>query len=188
METEKVMQKFYLQREQALLLIIDIQEKLFKAMDNQDRLLHQTNLLVQVARAMNLPVIVTEQNPRGLGPTLDNINLQKMKVKKVKKMTFSAATSELLEELKILGKKQIIIVGIEAHVCVFQTVRDLQKLGYQCYLVADAVDSRTSLNYALAIDMMREIGAVITSAEMVTFDLLHEAGTSEFKEILPWVK
>jgi len=182
------MDKFYLQKDRALLLIIDIQEKLFVAMAHQDRLLKQTNILLQVARTLNLPVIVTEQNPRGLGPTLESVDLTGLDLAKFEKMTFTAATPELLGELKRRGRDQIIVTGIEAHVCVFQTVRDLQREGYQCYLVADAVDSRTDLNCQTAINLLREMGVVITSAELATFDLLHIAGTPEFKQILRWVK
>ena len=182
------MEKYYINKEDALLLVIDIQKKLFPAMANQERLRRQTNLLLQLARVLELPVVVTEQNPKGLGPTIDSLEMAGLPVETVTKMTFSAAVPELLAVLASHKRKQIIVVGIETHVCVFQTVRDLQRQGYQCYLVSDAADSRTELNYRTALDLMREMGAVITSAEIVTFDLLGRAGTPEFKQILTKVK
>lgn len=169
-------------------MVIDIQEKLFPAIANQERLLKQTNLLLQLARILNLPVVVTEQNTRGLGPTIDSVDLKGLNVEKIAKMTFSAVTPDLLGVLAKYQKNQIIVLGIEAHVCVFQTVRDLQKRGYQCYLAVDAVDSRSAGNYHCALELMREMGAVLTSAEIVIFDMLGAAGTPEFKQILTWLR
>ena len=180
--------KYYLRPEQSLVLVVDIQEKLFPAVANPYRVLRQTNLLLHAARTFQLPVVVTEQNPAGLGPTLDTVDLKGLNMVKLDKMTFSAVTPKLLEVLRSYGKKQIIVAGIETHVCVLQTVRDLQREGYQCYLAADAVDSRTELNYRCALELMREMGAVITSAEIITFDLLQTAEIPEFKVMLRRIK
>jgi nicotinamidase-related amidase len=105
------------------------------------------------------------------------------------KMHFSCGCDpEFVKALDATGKKQVIVVGIESHVCVFQTVRDLLEKGYQVFLCADAVTSRLEEHRRIAIEQMRDMGAIVTSTETCIFDLLHVAGTAEFKKVSALVK
>lgn len=182
------MEKYYLKPETCVLLVIDIQEKLLPAMRCQERLIKNTNLLLETARTLQIPVYLTEQYVKGLGPTVKELDFSGLKVSRLEKMTFSAALPQLLDFLQELSRPQVIVAGIETHVCVYQTTRDLLRRGYQCHVVADAVDSRFELNYTNALELLREQGAVITNTETVMFDLLHIAGTPEFRRLAPLLR
>lgn len=182
------MEKYYLNGDNCILLVIDIQERLLPAMRCQERLIKNNNLLLATARTLNLPVYLTEQYVRGLGETVKELDFTGLKADKLEKLTFSAVVPELTEWLEKVKRSHIIITGIETHVCVYQTTRDLLRLGYRCHVVKDAVDSRFELNYHNALELLREQGAVITNTETVMFDLLHIAGTPEFKALSPLLK
>lgn len=182
------MEKYYLKREDCILLVIDIQEKLLPAMRCQERLIKNNNLLLATARTLGIPVYLTEQYVRGLGETVKELDFSGLVVNKLEKMTFSAVGPELLAWLEKAKRSHIIVTGIETHVCVYQTTRDLLQLGYQCHLVSDAVDSRFEHNYLNALELMRDQGAVITNTETVMFDLLNIAGTPEFKALAPLLR
>lgn len=181
--------KFFLERDDAVLLIIDIQDKLAPAMTDSARVIGQSAALLQGAVLMDLPVFVTEQYPRGLGKTVEQIN-QHLPTDAVisEKISFDACTEKIRQSLITSGRNQVIIAGMETHVCVYQTVRSLLNEGYEVFLAADAVSSRRQDNRENAIESMRQMGAVISNTETLLFDLLREAGTPLFKQISALIK
>lgn len=182
------MNKYYLQREQALLLIIDMQEKLLAAMKYQDQVVKNTNILLEMSHVLGLPVVVTEQYPQGLGRTVTEIWTNCSDIRLIEKMSFSAYTPELIQFLRDSGRRQIIVAGTETHVCVYQTVRDLLNNGYTVFVCSDAVASRFTLNYYNGLNLMQKMGAVITNTETTLFDFLQVAGTPEFKQLSKLLK
>lgn len=182
------MDKFVLKQDEAVLLVIDIQERLAPVMYSGDQVIDNANILLQVSSTLDIPVIVTEQYPKGLGKTVGSICENLHQAKAFEKSNFSACVTDVLSELNELGRKKIIITGMETHVCVFQSVRDLLALGYEVFVVKDAVSSRTEENYKSGLHLMSQMGAVVTNLETVIFDLLKRAGTPEFKELSKLIK
>lgn len=182
------MHKFTLTKEDSVLLIVDIQEKLAPVMKYKDMVVKNTKILIAAAKEMNIPVIITEQYPKGLGKTVEELDENLNDTTKIEKIQFSACTDELKSHLKELGKKKVIMVGMETHVCVFQTARDLLEDDYHVYVANDGVTSRTKENYLNGIDLMRGMGAVITNTETIVFDLLKESATPEFKVLSKMIK
>jgi nicotinamidase-related amidase len=185
-----VLEKFYLDRDSAVLLVIDVQEKLCKAMDSEvlRQLTGNVSTLLEAAKEMQIPVLVTEQYTRGLGETLPEIR-EKIPVPAVEKMSFSCCGDEaFMNRLKDLGRKQVIVTGMESHVCVLQTVLELLAQGYHVHVVTDAVMSRKKKNWKLGLNMAASAGAVITSTEAALFQLLKVAGTEEFKKLSKLVR
>lgn len=182
------MDKFTLLKEESLLLIIDIQERLAPAMKYGKQVINNTNVLISVAEEMNIPIVVTEQYPKGLGQTISEINDRLGNALKFEKTLFSACTEEVVTALEEAGKRKIIITGMETHVCVFQTVRELIGLGYEVFVVSDGVSSRQKENYRNGLELMKDVGAVITNTETVIFDLMKKAGTPEFKVLSKLIK
>ena len=182
------MNKFTLLKEESLLLIIDIQEKLAPAMKYGKEVIQNTNVLISAAEEMNMPIIVTEQYPKGLGQTVTEINDRLEDALKFEKTMFSACTDEVATALEAEGKKKIIITGMETHVCVFQTARDLIGLGYDVFIVSDGVSSRTKENYRNGLDLIRDMGGVVINTETILFDLMKKAGTPEFKVLSKLIK
>jgi len=179
--------KYKLHKDDTVLVIVDFQEKLMKAMDKKEKVYKNTNLLLALAGQMGIPVVVTEQYPRGLGATVDEIKTNLPEYKYIDKTEFSAY-SGLVDMLKEWGRQTVLITGSETHVCVFQTTRDLVDAGYNVHVVKDAVCSRYKENYLNGLDLMKELGAVVTNTETVLFDLLKVAGSAEFKVISPLLK
>jgi Amidases related to nicotinamidase len=177
---------FELNKDDTVLVIIDLQEKLMKAMSQSEKVYKNTNLLLTAAKAMDIPVIVTEQYPRGLGSTVDEIQANLPEHKYMDKVTFSAF--EGLKELLDEGRRNVLITGSETHICVFQTTRDLVKAGYNVHVVKDAVCSRFKENHQSGLQLMKDVGAVITNTETVLFDLIKVAGSPAFKIISPLLK
>ncbi|NLJ99296.1 MAG: hydrolase [Tissierellia bacterium] len=182
------MDKFTLCREESLLLIIDIQERLAPAMKYEDKVIKNTNVLVSTANEMDIPIVVTEQYPKGLGPTVPEINDELNDAQRFEKILFSACTDQVIKALNKEQRKKIIVVGMETHVCVFQTVRDLLELGYEVFVVCDGVSSRFEENHRNGLDLMKDMGAVISNTETILFDLLKKAGTPEFKVLSRLIK
>lgn len=182
------MEKFILTREEAVLMAIDIQERLAPAMKYGEQVIRKTNTLTSVAKKMGIPIIVTEQYPKGLGKTVSEISSNLETDLIYEKMTFSGYTADVASVLNKLGRIKIIIAGMETHVCVFQTVRDLLSRGYQVFVVGDAVCSRTKENYQNGLSLMSFMGAVVTNTETVVFDLMKEAGTPLFRELSKLIK
>ncbi|MGO1370110.1 MAG: hydrolase [Senegalia sp. (in: firmicutes)] len=182
------MDKFTLEREESVLVIIDIQEKLAPVMDYKDMVVKNTQILIAAAKEMNIPIIVTEQYPKGLGTTVEELEKELNEDTKIEKLQFSACTDEFKNHLDKLGRKKIIMVGMETHVCVFQTARNLLEDDYNVYIARDGVTSRTKENYLNGLDLMRDMGAVITNTETIVFDLLKKSATDEFKILSKMVK
>lgn len=178
---------YKLDKEDTILLIIDFQEKLMKAMKQSDKVYKNTNLLLAATEQMGIPVIVTEQYPRGLGGTVSEIKEHLKEYEYIDKTEFSAIGG-LKKILSGTKRKTVLITGSETHVCVFQTARDLVEDGYNVHVVKDAVCSRFKENYLNGLELMKDVGAVITNTETVLFDLLKVAGSPEFKVISPLLK
>ncbi|HHX59514.1 MAG TPA: hydrolase [Epulopiscium sp.] len=182
------MHKFILDKDQAILMVIDIQERLVPAMSAADQVINNTNILISTAKEFNMPIITTEQYPRGLGRTVpqlkDNIDPNYL----FEKTSFTAYTEEVKHTLEKLNRKKIIISGMETHICVFQTIRDLLTAGYDVFVASDGVCSRTKENYNNGLRLIGNIGAVITNTETIVFDLLKAAGTPEFKVLSKLIK
>lgn len=182
------MDKFILTKEDTVLMIIDIQERLSAAMEYGENVIDNTEILITISKDLGIPILTTEQYPKGLGSTVEKLNLSLGEDSIYEKIVFSGYIEQIVSDFKQLGRKKVVVVGMEAHVCVFQTVRDLLADGYQVFVVADAVCSRTKQNYKIALDLMDAMGAVVTSTETVCFDLLKEAGTPLFKKISKLIK
>jgi nicotinamidase-related amidase len=172
----------------ACVLVVDVQEKLIPVMWNWAPVEKYVQALIQAAKELKLPLLATEQYPKGLGATMPAIR-ELLGAAPLVKMHFSCgADPEFTKAIEATGRKQVIIAGIETHVCVFQTTRDLVERGYEVFVCADAVTSRFEEHRRVAIEQMRDLGAVITSAETAIFDLLHVCGTPEFKRVSPLVR
>jgi nicotinamidase-related amidase len=179
-----------LERDTALLLLIDFQEKLAAAMqpEARARVEHNIGVLLKGARRLGLPIVATEQYPKGLGHTVPALR-ELVPEKPMHKLEFSCgANKDIARHILSTGRRQIVVAGMEAHVCVFQTVRDLSRGGFSVFVPEDAVLSRTESNRAVGLQLCGKAGAVLTSTETVLFDLLGEAGTPEFKELAPLIK
>ena len=169
-------------------VMLDIQEKLVSAVQNPEKVISNSNILLQAADAMHIPVIVTEQYPKGLGPTTDKIKLPK-KCRKIEKATFSCFNdANFRKKIKDMKVRSLVLFGVEAHVCILETALDALKKKMEVHVVADAVSSRTEENKSLAIERMRQSGVFIVSTEMILFQLLEKAGTRQFKEIQSLIK
>ena len=178
-----------LKRAHAGLLVIDIQDKLLPFIFEKERLVRNSVLLIKGAEVLRLPVFVTEQYRKGLGVTTPEVASAIAGFAPVEKVTFSSCGAPGLNEtLKAKGITDLLLCGIEAHVCVLQTCLDLVKDGFNVFVVADAVSARNPENTRLAMDRMRSAGALIVSTEMVFFELLERAATDEFKQILALVR
>jgi nicotinamidase-related amidase len=178
-----------LSRKSAVLVVIDIQGNLFEAMQGKEELLANALKVVKGAKIFNLPIIITEQIPQKLGQTLPLLAQELADCATISKESFSCwGNSHFKEKIELSGRKEVIILGIECHVCVYQTAIDLINHGYDVHVVADAVSSRTKENSDIGIEVMKNSGAYITSTEMVLFELLHSADDAKFKEIYKLVK
>jgi nicotinamidase-related amidase len=178
------MDKFILNPKDAVLVVVDIQERLVPAMGEREKVYANCNHIIEAAKLLALPIVVTEQYPKGLGPTVNEIKNAIPSYEPLVKTTFDCCKGPgFMEKMVSLGKKQVILTGMETHVCVLQTCLSLLKKDYTVHLVGDAVCSRKKGDYLSAKEMMRDAGAVITCTETVLFQLLEKAGTPEFKTI-----
>ncbi len=179
-----------LEREHVGLLVVDVQQKLTHAVERRCDMLHSLCKLIQGWRALQLPFVVTEQYPQGLGPTEPAvIEMLGSHYSPFSKTAFSASADDAVREhIEGLQKRQWVVVGIEAHVCVLQTVRDLVDEGHQVVVLNDCISSRSLYDYSSAIAEMRDLGARISTCETVLFELLGDAKAPEFKEISEIIK
>ena len=175
-------------REAGALLVIDVQERLAAAMNPERyaRLLNRTVAAIAGARALGLPIIHTEQYPKGLGPTVPQVKAALGGLQPVEKTEFSALLPAVKEQLT--GRPNVLVTGMETHVCVFQTVRDLAAQGFTPYLASDAVLSRDPADHVAGLELCRQAGAVVTTVEAALFDALGKAGGPEFKAVSAAVK
>lgn len=176
-------------RTAAVLVIIDIQGNLAQAMFDKENLFANTVKLIKGFNALNLPMIATEQIPEKLGKTLTQVSSEIDDFKPIAKESFSCwDENNFREKLEAMSRRHVVLLGIETHVCVYQTALDLIDNGYNVYLVADAVSSRTPENRQIAIDAMKSAGAHVTSTEMVLFELLRTAADPKAKDFFKIVK
>ena len=170
-------------------LLVDVQEKLLPHMDQAPRLLAQCDRLLDGAAALDLPLLVTEQYRKGLGPTVDALQRHLPRALcNEEKLKFSACVDGVRRHLAATQTRAVLVCGIEAHVCVLQTCLDLADAGYTVGLVTDAVSSRRPDDCAAAQSRMIQAGIVPTTVETALLELVHEAGGDKFKSILPLIK
>jgi len=182
--------RFFLDAGSAALVVIDVQEKLCQAMDEKvlRHLVRNAGILLEAAAELQIPVVGTEQYVKGLGELLPALK-NRLTEPALEKMTFSCCGDPaFVAKLQALGRRQVIVVGMECHVCVLQTVLELLDAGFNVHLVRDAVMSRRKENWLVGLETARDAGAVITSTEAALFQLLRVAGTDEFKKLSKLVR
>lgn len=172
----------------SLVLVVDVQERLAQAMpeDAMKALLRASTVLIEAASTLGAGLLATEQYPTGLGPTVSAIRteLERTKTQVLEKVAFSAAEAEgFAEAVAVRAPRSVVVVGMETHVCVFQTVRELVARGFDVHVPIDGVASRRDDHRAAGLDLCRAAGATLTTTETVVFDWLRKAGTDEFKKL-----
>ena len=181
--------KMRLKSSEAVLVIVDVQERLAKAMERREQVEAAIGVLIRTAKLHDIPIIMTQQYTKGLGPTVESLSAELDGVDPVEKIYFSCCGEEpFTRALDALSRRKVILTGMEAHVCVLQTALDLLDAGYTVHLPWDAVCSRFDGNRDAAMRFMERAGAVITSSETIAFQILEKAGTPEFKEISSLLK
>ena len=184
----KLMNKPILDKEESLYICIDLQGKIISAMNDSDALIKNTNILLRTADIYNIPTLVTEQYPKGLGPTDERIILPNNHKLFAKDYFSIFGTEDFVKEFNSFDKKNIIVFGIETHVCVYYSVLHLIENGYNVYVVADACSSRTLENKNIALEQMRKIGANIVSTEMILFWHIEHSKVEGFKDLSKLIK
>jgi nicotinamidase-related amidase len=174
-----------LDRDRAALVVVDVQEAFRPAVVDFERVAFDAAKLVQGARILGLPIVVTEQYPKGLGTTVPEVAEHLDGIEPLEKVRFSAAAADGFD---LEGREQALVCGIESHVCVSQTAHDLLDGGVQVHVARDAVTSRTEENRELGLHKMEGAGAVVTNVETALFELVGAAGTDEFKQVQALVK
>jgi len=185
-------EKYFITPEETILIITDIQEKLVKAMDKEiaKSVIKNNSILIETAKLFNIPVIVTEQYPKGLGETVDEIKEVLPFYNPIEKITFSSLGETKFEEAlyRYNVRKKVILTGMETHVCVWQTSIDLLKKGYTVFVPKDAVCSRKKMDWETGLDLIKSAGGIVTTTETLVFQILKKAGTNEFKKVLEHIK
>jgi isochorismate hydrolase len=180
-----------LDRDEAVLVIVDVQDALMKQMDQEvgKRVIRNIQTLLAFAKEMAIPILITEQYPKGLGKTVPEIKTELGSILPIEKLSFSCCGVETFnEKLNQPGRKQVILTGIETHVCVLQTADDLMRKGYAVHVVADAICSRRKLDWEIGLRWMEKKGAMTSTTEIIAFRLLKEAGTKEFRRLSKFLK
>ena len=179
-----------LKREEAVLVVVDVQGKLAKLMWEKESLFAELRRMIEGARALEIPIIWMEQNPEGLGPTVPEVGeVMPQGLAAIPKMTFSCwGEPEFVKVLKATGRKSVLVAGIETHICVYQTVRQLQENGYQAHVVADATSSRKASNRGVGLKRIGDAGALLTTVEMCLFEMLETSEDERFREVVGIVK
>ncbi len=172
----------------AALLVVDYQDKLLPAIHEADKAVEAGRRMIEAAKVLSVPILGTEQYPAGLGGTCGIIAQAMHGWPIFQKTRFSGCVPAVMEEIARLNRPDIVVVGIEAHVCVLQTVLDLLRAAKRTIVCADAISSRRPLDRDIAITRMRDCGAVVTTTESVTFEWLSEANTDQFRRVLKIVK
>ena len=162
-------------------ICIDLQEKLVNMLENSDFIATQATKFMQALSILDVDTIITEQYPKGLGATIESISVI-ADFKKLEKTSFSAI--EVLPKLK----ENVVVFGIETHICVYQTVIDLLKKGHNVYVIADCCASRSELNYKTSLELMKQQGAKITTLEIVLFEFLKSSKHPNFKQVQSLIK
>jgi nicotinamidase-related amidase len=175
--------------ENTVLVVIDFQERLFPVMHDKEKLLRNAVKLIKGASVLEIPIILTEQYPKGLGPTIPEIKELIPDIKPIEKVCFNCCDEETFSKaLETTKRKQVLIAGIEAHICVYQTAMALARAGYEVQVVGDCVASRNPENKLAALFKMSAVGISPTTTEMALFELLKVAKGDKFKQISSIVK
>jgi nicotinamidase-related amidase len=178
-----------LKTQSTVLVVVDVQEKLAGVMHDRERFVDAAERLIRGARVLEVPVIWLEQNPQRLGPTVPQLAGALEGLSPIPKMCFDCCDSEaFLSSLAASRRRQVLLAGIEAHICVYQTAMGLLARGFEVHVATDAVSSRTESNRGLALARMRDLGAVLTGVEMALYEMLRVAEGDRFKAILKIVK
>lgn len=179
-----------LEKENTGLIVIDIQGKLARLVDDSDALIFNCEKLIKGAQALELPIVWLEQNPEKLGDTVDELRALLNDTKPITKFTFNACEStEFLNAVKDYQNIDTwLVCGIEAHICVYQTAKELVEHGYKVELVSDCVSSRAPSNIQLAINRLKDSGVAITGLEMSLYELVKDCRSPRFKQILDLVR
>jgi nicotinamidase-related amidase len=180
-----------IEREGAVLVMVDVQEVLMKQMNQEigKNVIRNIKTLIAFAKEMAIPILMTEQYPKGLGKTVPEIKTELGSILPIEKLSFSCCGVETFnDKLDQLARKQVILTGIETHVCVLQTASDLIQKGYEVHPVADAICSRRKLDWKVGLRWMEKRGAMISTTEIIAFRLLKEAGTEEFRGLSKLLK
>ena len=176
----------FLDRKNSQLVLIDVQEKLFAVMSEASRqnILKHAPVLLAAAAELKLPVVVTEQYPKGIGATIPELRPMISNCPVIEKVHFAATeVKDFIETLDLTDRKLIVLIGMETHVCVYQTALGLLDIGYDVHVVADALATREALNHEVGLQLMEKAGACVTTTETVLFQWLEEAGTESFKKL-----
>jgi nicotinamidase-related amidase len=180
-----------LEAEQCALIVVDIQEKLLPPIWEKERFVRNAQLLIRLAGILKIPALVTTQYAKGLGSTVPDIASLLPGTPPIDKLTFSCFGSDVFCSLlkRLPGQRTTaLLCGMETHICVMQTAMGALREGYLVHVASDAVSSRTELNWRIGLDRMRAAGAILSSTEMMVYELLRASGTSAFKELLPYLK
>jgi len=183
------MDKYFLTKEDTVLVVVDIQERLAAVMSERQKVIWNSLHLIEAAKVLHFPVLLTEQYPKGLGPTVPEIRDALPSYAPIEKLMFGCCGEPMfMEAIASTGKRKVILCGMETHVCVLQTCLGLIREAYTVHVVQDAICSRAKENYRIGVEFMRDVGAVITGTETVLFQLLERAGTEEFRTISKRIK
>ncbi len=178
-----------LETKSTFLMVIDVQGKLASLMYNKEAIFLNIQRMIRACQIFNIPIIWTEQVPEKMGDTISSISSLLLDSRSIPKKAFSCCGEPAIaQEVHKLNRNQVIITGIETHICVYQTVRDLIEDGFETEVIVDAVSSRTKENRELGLTRMKDIGAGWMSTEMALFELQKEAGSKQFKQIQNLIK
>ncbi len=178
-----------LSREQSVLVVVDLQKSLLKTIKVGQEIADNIKLLVQVAQALEVPILYTTQNAEKLGGVIPELETLVGDTPVMDKLCFSCAGSdEFMKQLQSLGRAQIVLAGIEAHICILQTALDLVKAGYTIHTPYDAIASRQKRDWKYALLRLSHSGVIVSSVESVVYEWLQEAGTDLFRSVLPLLK
>lgn len=181
-----------LRADQCILVVVDVQEKLVPAIFENDRVVRNSSLLIECAKILQMPILLTQQYPQGLGTTLPALRERiPAVVKPIDKTEFGCFNNpDFQAEIRKLKPRRntLLVAGIESHICVTQTVLGALEDGFRVHVASDATSSRTDFNWKIGLERMREAGALLSSTEMIVYELLERSGTPEFKAMLVHLK
>lgn len=178
-----------LNREQSVLVVVDLQDTLLKTIKVGQEIAENIRTLIQTAQSLGIPIIFTTQNAEKLGGIVPDFSTHTESAPVIDKLSFSCVSSEeFMKQLQALGRTQVVLTGIEAHICIMQTALDLIKAGYSVHAPYDAVASRKKRDWKYALLRLAHSGVVVTSLESAIYEWLQEAGTDHFRSVLPALK
>ena len=173
----------------SVMLLVDVQGQLAQMMYDKDKLFSSLELMIKGMKILNVPIVWMEQIPSKLGPTIDQLSCLMPGEAPIEKFSFSCCQEpEIMKKIRTLGRRQVLLTGIETHICVYQTGEELLSQGYQVQVAADCVSSRTKENKEIGLKRLVQSGGQITSVEMIFFELLKHARCDGFKQLIKLIK